>query len=203
LVISLGAAALATRTYVLSFVTISSVLWSIALGVGTQITIAHRVGAGRLDEANAELHRALLYAVAGSGTLALLLALFHAPLLGMLTQDPDILQRAAPLFALGVVVEMGRGVNIVAGGALRSTGDAAYVAVVGCSLMWCVGVASAYLFGSALGLGLTGVWLAMTLDETVRGIVNYRRWRTGRWRITSALAPASTPPPPRVEDALA
>jgi putative MATE family efflux protein len=203
LVISLGAAALATRTYVLSFVTISSVLWSIALGIGTQITIAHRVGAGRLDEANAELNRALSYAVGGSGALALLLALFHAPLLRLLTHDPDILQRAAPLFALGVIVEMGRGVNIVAGGALRSTGDAAYVAVVGSSLMWCVGVAAAYVLGGGLGLGLTGVWMAMALDESVRGVVNYRRWRTGRWRITSALAPASTPPGPRVEDALA
>jgi Na+-driven multidrug efflux pump len=193
LVISLGARALATRTYVLSFVTISSVLWSIALGIGTQILISHRVGAGRLDDADQQFHRALLYAIAGNGGIALVLAVFHRPLLGLLTHDPEILRIAAPLFAVGVFVEMGRAVNIVCGGALRSTGDAGYAAVVASSLMWCVGVPSAFVFGASLQLGLTGVWLSMALDETLRGIVSYRRWRSGRWRTTSQLAPATRP----------
>jgi putative MATE family efflux protein len=205
LVISLGATALATRTYVLSFVTITSVLLSIALGVGTQIAIAHRIGAGRLEEADRELHRALTYAVAGSGVIALLLAVFHRPLLGLLTKDPEIARLAAPLFALGVLTEMGRAVNIVAGGALRSSGDAKFTAFVGGSMMWGIGVACAYLFGGILGLGLTGVWMAMVLDEILRGCVNYRRWRSGRWRVTSALTPerSSTMPPPSARDALA
>jgi len=205
LVISLGASALATRTYVLSFVTITSVLLSIALGVGTQIAIAHRIGAGRLEEADRELHRALTYAVAGSGVIALLLAVFHRPLLSLLTQDPEIARMAAPLFALGVLVEMGRSVNIVCGGALRSSGDAKFTALIGGSMMWGIGVACAYLFGGILGFGLTGVWMAMVLDEILRGFVNYRRWRSGRWRVTSALTPelSSTMPPASVRDALA
>lgn len=189
LIISLGARALAARTYVLSFVTISTVLWSVALGIGAQIAISHRVGAGKLEEANDEFQRALLSAIAGNGAIALLLALCHEPLLGLLTQDPEIERLAAPLFALGVLVEMGRAVNIVAGGALRSTGDAGYVALVASTLMWCVGVPAAFLFGGTLGLGLTGVWLSMALDECVRGVVCYRRWQSGRWRVTSVLAP--------------
>ncbi len=191
LVISLGAQALAARTYVFSFVMISSVLWSVALGIGAQISISHRVGAGKLDEANDHFHRALLYAVAGNGVFALVLALFHRPLLGLLTSDAEILRMAAPLFALGVLVEMGRAVNIVAGGALRSTGDAGYAAVVASTLIWCVGVPLAFLFGGYFGLGLTGVWISMAIDECLRGVVSYRRWRTGRWRTTSALAPAT------------
>jgi Na+-driven multidrug efflux pump len=191
LVISLGARALATRTYVLSFVTISSVLWSLGLGIGTQIMISHRVGARKLEEANDQFHRALMYAIAGNGGIALALAVFHRPLLGLLTHDPEIRHIAAPLFAVGVFVEMGRAVNIVAGGALRSTGDAGYAAVVASTLMWCVGVPAAFVFGRSLGLGLTGVWLSMALDEILRGIVSYRRWRSGRWRTTSQLSPAA------------
>lgn len=191
LVISLGAHALATRMYVISFITISSVLWSLALGVGTQITITHRVGAGRFEEANEQLHQALLYAVAGNGIIALFLALWHEPLLALLTQDPEIARMAAPLFALGVLVEMGRAVNIVAGGALRSTGDAGYAATVAPLLMWGIGVPTAFLFGGAFGLGLTGVWMSMAIDECLRGVVCYRRWRSGRWRTTSALGPVA------------
>jgi putative MATE family efflux protein len=191
MVITFGPSALATRAYVISFITISTILWSYALGVATQILVAHRIGAGRFEEANAGLHRALGLAIGGNLAIALLLAAFHRPLLGLLTHDPEVMRIAAPLFRVAIVVEMGRAVNIVAGGALRSTGDARFVAVVGSSMMWGVGVLSAYVFGSWLGFGLTGVWIAMALDETSRGLVNYRRWRAGHWRALSALAPAS------------
>ena len=190
MVISYGATALAARTYVTSFITISTVLWSIALGIGTQILISHRVGAGKFDEANRELHRALGLAIAGNLTIALLLALFQSPLLGLLSHDSEVLAKARPLFFLAIVVESGRAVNIVAGGALRSSGDARFTAVVGASMMWGIGVSSAFFFGSILGLGLTGIWMAMAIDETTRGVVNYLRWRTGRWRSLSALGPA-------------
>ena len=193
MVISYGASALAARTYVTSFITISTVLWSISLGIGTQILVSHRVGAGKFDEANRELHRALGFAVAGNLTIAVFLAVFHRSLLGLLSHDPEVLAKAAPLFGIAIVVETGRAVNIVAGGALRSSGDARFTAVVGASMMWGIGVASAYCFGSLFGLGLVGIWIAMGIDETTRGIVNYLRWRTGRWRKLSALADAPTP----------
>ena len=195
MVISYGASALAARTYVSSFITISTILWSIALGIGTQIVISHRVGAGKFEEANRELHKALALAIVGNLTIAIALAVFHRQLLGLLTHDAEILQQAAPLFGIAVVVESGRAVNIVAGGALRSSGDARFTAIVGASMMWGIGVCSAFVFGSLLGLGLTGIWIAMAIDETTRGIVNYRRWRTGRWRSLSALTPAAQSAP--------
>jgi len=190
-VISYGASALAARTYVSSFISISTILWSIALGIGTQIAISHRVGAGKFEEANRELNRALRLAIGGNLLIAILLAVFHRQLLGFLTRDPEILRLAAPLFGIAIVAEMGRAVNIVAGGALRSSGDARFSAIVGGSMMWFIGVAGAFIFGTLFGLGLTGIWLGMALDEITRGVVNYLRWRTGRWRAFSALAPAA------------
>jgi len=192
-VISYGASALAARTYVSSFISISTILWSIALGIGTQIAISHRVGAGKFEEANRELHRALRLAIGGNLLIAIMLAVFHRQLLGFLTQDAEILALAAPLFGIAIIGEMGRAVNIVAGGALRSSGDARFSAVVGGSMMWLIGVSSAFLFGSVFGLGLIGIWVGMALDETTRGVVNYLRWRTGRWRTFAALAPAAAP----------
>ena len=194
LVISYGASALAARTYVSSFITVSTILWSLALGIGTQIVIAHRVGAGKFEDANHELHRALGLAIAGNLLVATLLLVCQRPLLGLLTHDPDVLRQAAPLFAVGLFVEGGRAVNIVAGGALRSSGDARFTAVLGASIMWGVGLTSAFVLGSLLHWGLTGIWISMAIDETTRGVINYRRWRTGRWRHSAALAPASIHP---------
>jgi len=188
MVITFGASALAARTYMVSFITISTILWSFALGVGTQILVAHRIGAGKFEEADRGLHRALGLAMSGNLVIVLGLLVFHRPLLGLLTHDPEVFRIAAPLFGIAFLVELGRAVNIVAGGALRSTGDARFVAIYGSTMMWCVGVFSAFLFGAGFKLGLTGVWIAMALDETSRGLVNYRRWRAGHWRTLSALA---------------
>lgn len=188
-VISYGASALAARTYVSSFISISTILWSLALGIATQIAISHRIGAGQFEDANRQLHRALGLAIFGNLLIASALTLFQRPLLGLLTKDPEVLRKAAPLFAIAIFVEAGRAVNIVAGGALRSSGDARFTAIVGSGMMWGVGVTSAFILGSLLGLGLTGIWIAMAIDETSRGLVNYRRWRSGRWRSSGSLPP--------------
>jgi putative MATE family efflux protein len=182
LVISWGAQALAARTYVINFVTVTTILWGAAFGIGTQVMVAHRVGAQDFDDANAQMKKALRFAVLGNLALSTLVAAFHAPLLSTLTVDPKIHEFAAPLFWLGLLVEPCRAVNIVAGGALRSSGDARYTALVGMLMMWSVGVPACYLFGRWLGYGLPGVWLGLFVDELVRGFINHRRWRAGRWQ---------------------
>jgi putative MATE family efflux protein len=186
--IRLGAPVLAARVYAMNFFMLTTILWSVALGIATQIGIAHRVGAALYDDAHRLLTRALSLALTGNLALCALLALAHPWLLGLLTQDPAVLAAAHPVFLIAPLVEMGRAANIVAGGALRSTGDSRYTAVLGSSLMWLVGVPVAYLLSTSLGLGLAGIWTAMALDEGIRGFMNYFRWRTGHWRELRVLS---------------
>lgn len=197
LVISWGAQALAARTYVINFVMVTSVLWGAAFGIGTQVMVAHRVGARDFVDANAQMKKALCLAVLGNFVSSALVAIFHGPLLSTLTVDPKIHELAAPLFWLGLLVEPCRAVNIVAGGALRSSGDARYTALVGMVMMWTVGVPACYLFGSYLGYGLPGVWFGLFVDELLRGLINRRRWRVGRWKefgVGYGPAPSSREP---------
>lgn len=182
LVISWGAQALAARTYVINFITVTTILWGAAFGIGTQVMVAHRVGARDFADADAQMRRALRFAVLGNLVLSALVLVFHGPLLSTLTADPKIHELAAPLFWLGLLVEPCRAVNIVTGGALRSSGDARYTAAIGMLMMWGVGVPACYLFGRWLGFGLPGVWLGLFADELVRGLINHRRWRVGRWK---------------------
>ncbi|MEO8181245.1 MAG: MATE family efflux transporter [Deltaproteobacteria bacterium] len=185
--IRLGAPVLAARVYAMNFFMLTTILWSVALGIGTQICVAHRVGAALYDDANRVVTRALSLAVIGNLSLCALLALAHPWLLGTLTSDPAVLAAAHPVFLIAPFVEIGRAANIVAGGALRSTGDSRYTAVLGSSLMWLVGVPAAYLLSTRLGLGLAGIWLALALDEGIRAFMNYFRWRTGHWRVLSRI----------------
>jgi putative MATE family efflux protein len=191
--IRLGAAVLAARVYAMNFFTLTTILWSVALGIGTQICVAHRVGASLHDDAHRVLKRALALAICGNLGLCALLALGHPWLLGFLTQDPAVVAAARPIFLIAPLVEAGRAANIVAGGALRSTGDSRFTAVLGSSLMWLVGVPASYLLSTLLGLGLAGIWTAMALDEGVRGVMNFLRWRAGHWRELRVLSRAPAP----------
>jgi len=191
--IRLGAAVLAARVYAMNFFLLTTILWSVALGIGTQICVAHRVGASLHDDAHRVLKRALTLAIAGNLGLCALLALGHPWLLGFLTTDPAVVAAAHPIFFIAPLVEAGRAANIVAGGALRSTGDSRFTAVLGSALMWLVGVPASYTLSTRLGLGLAGIWTAMALDEGVRGVMNFLRWRAGHWRELRVLSRAPAP----------
>ena len=65
--------------------------------------------------------------------------------------------------------------------ALRAAGDAKFTLYASTLSMWVVRVGGGYLLGTVLGLGIQGVWLAMSLDWLVRGIVNLLRFRSRHW----------------------
>lgn len=181
LVIPMGPAALAARVYTFNLC-ILGVLWSVAIGVGTQIILAHRIGAGQFESAQLQLKQSVRMAALGGLGIVLVLNLFHGPLIRLFTQDSEVITLTRSLFALGLFLELGRAANVVVGGALRSSGDARFASLVGGSLMWLVAVPLSYALGVYLELGVVGVWVAMAIDEALRGLVNYRRWATGSWQ---------------------
>ena len=73
---------------------------------------------------------------------------------------------AQPFFAL----------SIVASGALSGAGDTRTPMIIGLSCMWGVRLSVAALCIYGLGLGLTGAWVGMATDLTVRGILTSLRF---------------------------
>jgi putative MATE family efflux protein len=182
LVISWGSVALAARVYVMNLVMVTTVLWAMAFGLGTQIAVAHRAGARDFEDADRQLRRAVAFGIIGNFVLSSLLVLFGHQLLSQLTSDASVQRLAASLLLIGMLVEPGRATNIVVGGALRSSGDARYTSTIAITMMWCIGLPACFLFGRTFGLGLVGVWLGFAVDEISRAFLNYRRWRRGYWR---------------------
>jgi Na+-driven multidrug efflux pump len=113
--------------------------------------------------------------------VASLVALLAPWLLGLFTHDPVIIAAGVTLMRIGIVLEPGRVFNLVVINSLRATGDARYPVLMGALSMWGVLVFGSWLLGTYFDLGLTGVWIAMTLDEWLRGLMMYRRWRQRKW----------------------
>ena len=186
IVVSIGDVALAARTYTLNLI-VFSIVWSFALALGTQIKVAHFVGARRFDEAQAQLLRSLKLGMVLGFSVMVVLAAVARPLYGLFTHDPAILALGQTLMLLGLLLEPCRTSNMVVGGSLRGSGDARFPSLVSVGLTWGIAIPLAWVFTSRLHFGLVGVWLAMIIDELSRGLMNFLRWQTGIWRHKGVL----------------
>ena len=176
----MGDQTLATQSYAMQLVWVV-VLCSIAIGLATEIIIGHMVGAGEFEAAYQQLLRSLRVGFVIAVLVASAVALLSPWLLGIFTQDPVIITTGVLLMRIGVLLEPGRVFNLGGDQRVARHGRCALPGVDGC--VFDVGRAGAgeLVFRHLPGLGLMGVWIAMTADEWLRGLMMYRRWKQRKW----------------------
>ncbi len=157
------------------------ILFSLSLGLGTEIMVGRLVGAGAFEEAYQQLLRSLRTGLLLCAVGVVLLALAAPQLIGLFTHDPAIIRGGTLLLRLSIALEIGRVFNIIVINSLRATGDARFTVQIGVCCMWLLWVPNSWLLGLHLGWGLVGIWIAMALDEWLRGLIMYRRWKLRKW----------------------
>ncbi len=155
---------------------------SIAISMATEAIIAQRVGRGEFDLAHLQLRQSLKISITGATCLAITWLIFNEYILKMFTSDPDIIAIGFWAFLLGFLAEPVRTINIVIGGALRCTGDAAFTSISSIAVIWLFSVPLAYFLAVPLHLGIFGLLIAAIADETTRAIIKYLRWKARKWQ---------------------
>ena len=187
----LGDKMLATQSYFFQ-ISLFVMLFGIAIGLGTEIMIGHLVGAGELDQAYHRLMRSLKIGLVVT-VISVAIVVFAGPhLMGLFTSDRVILATAGHLFLLSLILEPGRTFNIIVISSLRATGDARFPFRMALVSMWGIAIPVAYLCGIHWGWGLVGIWCGFVMDEWVRGLTMFWRWRSRRWekKVLVQSAPA-------------
>ncbi len=170
----------------------------ISIGMGAQIKVGYWVGAGRADDATKRVYQYLGVAVLCTAVLLTLVGSLQDTVFRLFTTAPGVLGLTAAVFSVALVHEPARNINTVVIPALKGSGDVRFPVCLGIVSMWGISVFGAWLLGIRLGYGLVGVWVAMTSDEWLRGLVVLWRWQSGAWKgralVPSAdmTAPAST-----------
>ncbi|MZQ86520.1 MATE family efflux transporter [Paenibacillus sp. 5J-6] len=176
----LGAEMLSTRIYTQNIMTFIIVL-AVSLGRGTQIIIGRLVGAGEKEEAYKQLFRSLLLSLLLSLAAVTLTVMFRKQLIGMFTDNVEIITLGAFLLTFGFLLEPIRCLNIVIGEALRAAGDARFILLIGVCVIMGLCVPLTYWVGIHLGYGLVGMWGVFIMDEGLRGLLLLFRWRSRAW----------------------
>ncbi len=176
----LGQQSLATMTYTQQVQRLV-ILFSIALGLGTEILIGRMVGAGEFEAAYREVLKSLRTGLIIASVGILIVAVTAPQLLALFSHDPAIIAGGALLLWMSVVYEPGRVFNIVIINALRATGDARFPVQIAACSQWLFSVPLCWLLGLKFHWGLPGIWIAMMIEEWFRGLIMYRRWKKRGW----------------------
>jgi putative MATE family efflux protein len=180
-VVRLGTFALTARVYAANLANLP-VLFSYGLGFGAQILVSHLVGARDYATAKRRLKAAVAWGAGLSFVTSLVLAACGHELLGLFSRDPGIVALGALLLWVDVLVQPAKAANIAITFSLRASGDSRFPAIVGSTLMWTVGIGTAFALAFGAGWGVIGIWLGMAVDEWTRALVNGWRWRSGAWQ---------------------
>ena len=118
---------------------------------------------------------------------ASLLFFFPEQILALLTNDADVIALAAIYLRLMATSQIPQQVAGVLNGAIRGSGDTRTPMVVAAIGLWGVRLPLAYILAFPLKMGITGVWLGMTLDLFVRFILTMIRYKKLSWVESTSL----------------
>ncbi|MNQ80230.1 Multidrug resistance protein NorM [compost metagenome] len=184
----IGATALSAHVYVMN-ITNYFIALGMAIGMGTEIIVGHMVGAGAFQAAYHKLIRSLKITFVLTFVVVGITSIFRKELLGLFTDNPDIIVMGSTILLLSIILEPGRTFNLVVINSLRAAGDAKFPVLMGVISMWGIAVPLSYYLGIHLEMGLLGVWIAFTADEWTRGLLMYLRWRSRVWQTKSLVKP--------------
>lgn len=178
---TMGEAAINAKAYC-SILSNFAYLFSASAAMATAIVVGHAVGADKEDFAFRRVRKTLWVAVIISFGIALTSFIISPFTLRLFTESADIIKLGQKVLLICIFLEFGRTANLVIINSLKAAGDVKFPTYLGMASMWGVSVLMGYLLGIVSDMGLVGIWIAMAMDEILRGIVVYIRWMNGKWR---------------------
>lgn len=180
MVATLGTVAMAAHTIT---IVAENITWMLSSGfaMATAAMVGQRLGAGRPDQAEAVVTEAAKMCVALMTLLGLIFILVPGPYVAIFTDDPLVMALSASVLRIAGFTEAFTALVLVLNGALSGAGDTRplfFVTIVGGIVR--LSIAAFLIFGT--GLGLTGAWLAASIDWVVRAGLVWLRYRSGAWK---------------------
>ena len=183
----MGLVVITTKVYVYIIATFCY-MYTIALANAAQIVVGFLMGAKREEEVSRRVWMTTAAGVSIGVGLSTFFYFACEPVMGLVTDNQEIIQLAKDVLFIEIFLEIGRGANIVLVQCLQAAGDIRIPVFVGVFGMWIFAVSLSYYFGIVLGWGLVGVWVAMAIDEIIRALIFVWRWQSNKWKGRSLIS---------------
>jgi len=181
LISTLGTAAIAANA-VANTVTMFNILPGIAIGYAQLSTVSICIGAGDAQQARYYSMKLMKITYAGMAILSVIIFFtvdYILMIYGLSAQTHQIAMEVIRYHAIMVLISWVPSFSTP--NSFRAAGDVIVPMVIAIASMWIFRIIAAYILTVQFGMGLMGVWVAMTIDWAFRGICYTVRYRKGTW----------------------
>jgi len=173
-------AAIAAHTVAVRIEAISY-LPGLAMGVAASTLCAQYLGAGQPEMARRAVRWCWAFGVMIMTVMGALFVAIPEIFVRITTDQPRLLESAPMLLFITGFIQAPFASYLVLSQALRGAGDTRWPMFLTYFSTYCVRVPLAYVIGLKLGYGIAGVWVALSSELTVRGILFMLRFQFGKW----------------------
>lgn len=176
-----GGAALAGYTIALRII-MFAILPSWGMSNAAATLVGQNLGAEKPERAERSVWVAGLSNMVFLGIVTVLFVVFAEPMIAIFTKDPEVIPfgvAALRYISYGYVF-YAYGMVMVA--AFNGAGDTATPTFINLACYWLFQIPLAYALAIPVGLGADGVFLAITLAESLLAVVSILVFRRGRWK---------------------
>lgn len=178
IVAPLGVVAIAANAFA---VTAESLCYMPGFGIGEAATTlcGQSYGAGRRDLVRRFAHLTTGLGIVIMSFMALIMYAFAPYMMDIMTPVADIASAGTEILRIEAWAEPMYAASIVAYGAFVGVGDTLVPAIMNFGSIWLVRIPLAAIMAPTFGL--KGVWMAMAVELTFRGLIFLWRMKSGRW----------------------
>ncbi len=153
-----------------------------AFGVAATTLVGQSLGAGDADKAERYARYIRKAAMVTACFMGLIFVMFSYPLARLYTSDLAVAGMAGIVLKILALAQPGQSTQLTLAGALRGAGDTMYPLYASILGIWVFRVGITYVFVNEFGWGLIGAWVALVMDQYIRSVVVYLRFRSGKWK---------------------
>jgi putative MATE family efflux protein len=153
-----------------------------AFATSATTLVGQYLGAERPDDAERCANTSRNMAMAIGVFMAFVFLFFGKQIAWLYSDDMNVVLVSALVLKIYAFAQPAQSTQFVLAGGLRGAGDTTYPLYSTAAGMWIGRVVLGWFFVNVVGMGLPGAWLGMAIDQSLRAVLIFLRFRTGRWK---------------------
>lgn len=181
IIASLGTVAYATHQIGINILSLSFTPGQ-SFGIAASTLTGRSLGANDPDLAEKYIKTSRQIGILIAVGMGLILFFLGPTIASLYSNDSQVVSEAGKVLKLMAFIQPFQCAQLILSGGLRGAGDTIWTLVSTFVGILLVRVILGYYFVMILGLGLTGAWIAILIDQFIRWVLITLRFRTNKWK---------------------
>ncbi|UPM56134.1 MATE family efflux transporter [Gottfriedia acidiceleris] len=180
MIIRMGTEVYAAHTLAGNFTIFASVIGT-GFAVATTTLVGKSIGSGQIENAR-KYSQSSITLMSLSMTITLFITcLLSSQISPIFTTDSEVIGLITTVLVIDMITQPATAVVASLTATLQAGGDTKFPMYMTAIGIWAIRTVGVYLLGVYFGFGLVGVWISIAIDNYLRAILLFLRYRSFKW----------------------